>query len=132
MVVILNNYFFVLYNITTNNFILLEETKYRRAMRRNIILFRGNKVASLHPNRQLIGSGFKRKHSRHYTQGGAISLPSFLNKLSLNPVSTAVARGSTPLTPFAMPKDISNFITQKGGAILNARPKGKKPIKFLL
>ena len=101
-------------------------------MRRIIILFRGNKVASLHPNRQLIGSGFKRKHSRHYTQGGAISLPSFLNKLSLNPASTAVARGSTPLTPFAVPQDISNFITQKGGAILNARPKGKKPIKFLL
>ena len=93
-------------------------------MRRTIILFRGNKVASLHPNRQLIGSGFKRKHSRHYTQGGAISLPSFLNKLSLNPASTAVVQ--------SMPQDISNFITQKGGAILNARPKGKKPIKFLL
>jgi hypothetical protein len=124
MTVILNNYFFVLYNITTNNFILLEETKYRRAMRRNIILFRGNKVASLHPNRQLIGSGFKRKHSRHYTQGGAISLPSFLNKLSLDPVSTAVVQ--------SMPQGISDFITHRGGAILKARPKGKKPIKFLL
>jgi hypothetical protein len=93
-------------------------------MRRNIILFRGNKVASLHPNRQLIGSGFKRKHSRHYTHGGAIALPSFLNKLSLDPVSTAVVH--------TMPHSISDFITHRGGAILKTRPKGKKPIKFLL
>ena len=92
-------------------------------MRRTIILFRGNKVASLHPNRQLIGSGFRRKHSRHYTHGGAIALPSFLNKLSLDPISTAVVH--------AIPQ-VSDFITHKGGAILKARPKGKKPIKFLL
>jgi len=112
-----------LYNIIIN-YLLKKATTTQCQMRRIIILFRGNKVASLHPNRQLIGSGFKRKHSRHYTQGGAISLPSFLNKLSLNPASTAVVQ--------SMPQDISNFITHKGGAILNARPKGKKPIKFLL
>ena len=94
-------------------------------MRRNIILFRGNNVASLHPNKQLIGSGFRRKHSRHYNHGGAIALPSFLNKLSLDPVSNLV---SHPM-PHGM---INDFITHQGGAILKTRPKGKKPIKFLL
>ena len=97
-------------------------------MRRNIILFKGNNVASLHPNKLLIGSGFRRKHSRHYNHGGAIALPSFLNKLSLDPASDAVVR---PLFQNTLP-GINDFITHKGGAILKTRPKGKKPIKFLL
>jgi hypothetical protein len=103
-------------------------------MRRNIILFRGNKVVSLHPNKLLIGSGLRRKHSRHYNHGGAIALPSFFSKLNLDPVpfsSTLVSppAGGIIRGPQSM---INDFITHKGGAILKARPKGKKPIKFLL
>jgi hypothetical protein len=108
-------------------------------MRRNLILFRGNNIASLHPNKQLIGSGFRRKHSRHYNHGGAIALPSFFNKLNLDPVplahnnlvSVPIPRGFDEglRVPQSM---INDFITHKGGAILKTRPKGKKPIKFLL
>ena len=94
--------------------------------RRTIILFRGNNLASLHPNKKLVGSGLKRKHSRHYHHGGAIALPSF-DRLSLHsPVSTAVAHTMPSIS------SINDFITHRGGAILKSRPKGKKPIKFLM
>lgn len=89
-------------------------------MRHNVILFRGNNLASMHPNNQIIGSGFRKKHSRHYHHGGAIALPTFLSKLSLAPANDH--RTSS----------ISDFITHRGGSLLKARPKGKKPIKFLM